>query len=69
MTEHASKLNSFIFCLLAEFILQRRLIFQEAAVTDQSGKTEADYEKDWKDEQKEFDWIYGNKSIPLFDQK
>lgn len=52
----------------AEFILRRRMLFQEASVTDQSGKTEMEYENDWLQEQKEYDWIYGDKPIPLFDK-
>lgn len=50
----------------AEFIIRRRMIYQEASVMDQSGRTEADYVKDWEKEQEELKWIYGDKKIPLF---
>jgi hypothetical protein len=53
----------------AEFIVRRRLAFQEAAVTDQSGKTEADYEKAWEEDQKKYSYLYGNELIPLFEKQ
>jgi len=51
----------------AKFILQRRLMYQEASVMDQSGNTEADYSKEWREEQQELNWIYGDRLISLFE--